>query len=296
MIKFLLDFLRGLAFGITETVPGVSGGTIAIVLGFYNELIESVNHFTEDPKKYLKFFIPLLIGAAAGVFLFSSLISFMLTNYSLPSMTLFIGLITGIIPHIFAKTRGDDKKIKLKNAALTAAPFVLLIMISHLKGTSGAADPAEAVRSMGTASAAFIFFAGILAASALIIPGVSGSFVLLLLGVYPVATYSVSSIGAYLTDIGNVGLFLDIVKVLGPLAAGVAVGGLSTARLIEKLLKDHGRTVYSIILGLLAGSVYALFNEPIVYRSGVSASAITAGALTFAAGAAISFAAGRKRL
>jgi putative membrane protein len=81
MIKMIRNFFNGLAFGITETIPGVSGGTIAIILGFYNELINFINHFTEDLKKYSKFFVPFALGLACGILMFSSIINYLLNNY-----------------------------------------------------------------------------------------------------------------------------------------------------------------------------------------------------------------------
>jgi putative membrane protein len=131
---------------------------------------------------------------------------------------------------------------------------------------------------------------------ALVIPGVSGSFVLLLLGVYPLATHSISSIRFLLADITNTDLLWSIGKVLVPLGIGVIIGGLSMARLIEKLLKNYYRVTYLIILGLLLGSVYALFKEPIVFRSGISAIIILIGFATFLLGCIVSFSLGRKRL
>jgi putative membrane protein len=142
----------------------------------------------------------------------------------------------------------------------------------------------------------FIFFAGLLAAAALIIPGISGSFVLLLLGIYPLVIYSLSTIRLFLADVTNTPLLLDICKVMGPLALGIIIGGLSMARLIEKLLINYHRTVYSIILGLLAGSICVLFMDPIVYKSGISAIIIAIGVVMFALGCVLSFILGKKRL
>jgi len=297
MRDIIKNFINGLAFGITETVPGVSGSTIAIILGFYGELIEAINHFTKDIKKYLRFAVPFLLGTAAGLLLFSSLINYLLEYYSLPAMTFFIGLIIGVIPLIYKKVRRPGEKILVKDAALVLCPIILLVIISNVKGAVGsAADPAEAVKIVGAPYMIFIFIAGVLAAAALIIPGVSGSFVLLLFGVYPLVMYSVSSVGVYLTNVGDLKFLADIMKVLVPLAAGIIVGGLAMARVIERLLANHYRTTYSLILGLLTGSVYTLFKDPIVYRSGVTAQMIALGAATLVCGAAASFFIGKKRL
>jgi len=295
MLKAVRNFFNGLAFGITETIPGVSGGTIAIILGFYFELIEAINHFTDNIPRRLGFLVPLILGVAAGVLLFSSIINFLLANYSFPTMLFFIGLIAGIIPHIFSKAKEDSRRFRFKEILLIAVPFLFLVTISFLKGVS-VTDPAEVINNINVPFMLFIFFAGIIAAAALVIPGISGSFVLLLLGIYPLVIYSVSSIRFFLTGVSDTALLLNVCKVLIPLAIGVIIGGLSMVRLIEKLLKNHSKIVYSIILGLLFGSVCVLFKDPIVYRSGISAIIIVVGALTFSIGAVFSFKIGKKRL
>ena len=294
--KVIRDFLNGLAFGITETVPGVSGGTIAIILGFYTELIEAVNHFTENAKKYTKFFIPMALGIATGVIIFSAVMNYMLSNFSFPTMTFFIGLIVGIIPLIYRKTKNPTGHLcKPKELALILISLAVVLIISNLKPPT-IINPAEVISYIDAPFMLFIFLAGIIAAIALVVPGISGSFILLLFGIYPLITYSVSSIGYLLTDITNVHLMGDIAKVLVPLALGVIIGGLSMAKLIEKLLKNHYKTMYSIILGLLLGSVYALFKEPFIFQSGLSALIIIVGITTFFAGSIISFSLGKKQL
>jgi putative membrane protein len=295
MLSELKTFFNGLAFGVTQIVPGVSGGTIAIMLGFYDKLLETVNHFTKDYRKHLKFLIPFLLGVVFGILLFSSIIDYFLTNYSLPTMLFFIGLIVGIIPLIYLKVKELGRKLGRNEILLIIIPALVLMFISNLKGAQAAA-PAEIIAGIGFPYMAFIFVSGVISAAALVTPGISGSFILLLFGVYHVVTYSLSAVRHLLADMTNISLMLDICKVMVPFAIGVVAGGLSMARLIETLLKKHHKKVYSIILGLLAGSVYALFKEPIVFQSGVSPVLIAASAATFLLGCAVSLYLGKKRL
>ena len=295
MLKTIRNIFNGLAFGITETIPGVSGGTIAIILGFYFELIETINHFTEDIKKSLRFLLPLVVGMVAGILIFSSIINYLLLHYSFPTMLFFIGLITGIIPHIFSKVKNPSQKLNAKDILLIAVPFLALITISFLKAIP-VTEPAEAIASIDLPYMIFIFFAGIIAAAALIIPGISGSFVLLLLGIYPLVIHCLSKLGLLLADITNTALIVQIGKVLAPLVIGIIIGGLTMARLIEKLLKNYHRTIYSLILGLLSASVIVLLKTPIVYKSGISPLIIAAGIVTLLLGAVTSFNLGKKRL
>jgi putative membrane protein len=276
-------------------VPGVSGGTIAVILGFYDQLIETLNYFTKDFRRHLKFLIPFLTGIALGILAFSFIISYLLANFSFPVMSFFIGMIAGIMPLIYKKIKKPGDKFKAKQIALIFIPALLLIIISHIR-SAPPANPAEAIASMDAPFMILIFFAGFIAAAALITPGISGSLILLLFGVYHIITYSLSTVRHLLADIADIALWLDIFKVLAPFAAGVILGGLSMARVIEKLLKNYSETIYSIILGLLIGSVYALFNHPITFQSGVSAAGVIISFITFLSGFAVSFILGKKRL
>ena len=293
MLKDLRNFINGLAFGITQLVPGVSAATIAVVMGFYDELIGTINHFTENVKKSVRYLLPLLLGIAAGIILFSSVLDFLLTNYSLPTMMFFIGLLIGIVPLIYADAKGERRILKPAGIAMTILPMAALIAISGFRAES-AVNPAEIISNIDVPYILFLFAAGVLSAAALVIPGISGAFVLLLLGIYPVVIYSISSIKGLLDNFLNAALILDICLVLAPFGIGVIIGFLSMARLIEKLIKNYREAVYSVILGLLLGSVFALFRDPIVYQNGITAASLAAGAATLVCGGALAFFVGKK--
>ena len=295
-MQIIRNLLNGLAFGVVETVPGVSGGTIAIIMGFYFDLIDAINNFKKNVRKNLIFLITLAIGVIAGILLFSSLMNFLLTHYSFPTMFFLIGLIAGIIPHIFAKVKTKGEALSFLDIVIIVVPFLVVAGLSFIKKDVSDIPNEELISSISAPFMVFIFFAGILAAMALVIPGISGSFVLLLLGVYPIIIFSVSSIRVYFSDVSNTALLLNICKVLVPLAIGVISGGLCMVKLIGMLLSKYSRIVYSIILGLLTGSVFALFKDPIVYKSGFSPPIIAIGIAVFILGAALSFFMGKKRL
>ena len=297
MKKTVKIFFYGIALGITETIPGVSGGTIAVILGFYGDLIKSVNHFRTDFKNSVKFLLPLLFGAAAGVLTFGSVIKYLIAGHSFPTMSFFIGLIIGIIPIIYSKIKEPGKMFGFWEAARILIPFLVLAAISHQKNISGSViDPDEIIQNIGIPFMVFIFFTGMAAAAAFVIPGVSGSFVLLLFGVYTIVIQAISYIGVFFTDISNLELLANICKTLAPLAAGILIGGLTMARLIEKLLNNYYKILYSIILGLLIGSIYALFSDPMIFQSGIDTPAVITGIFTLVSGSVISFVLGKKRL
>ena len=294
MLKTIKNMLNGLAFGITETVPGVSGGTIAIILGFYDELIGAINGLRKDPKKSLKALLPMLVGVVIGVVVFSSIMTYLLTNHELPTMTFFIGLIAGIIPIILSKVKEPGKGLKSGELALMGLPILLLIVLSGLNADP-MQEPAQIIAQIDGPYMLFILAAGVIAACALVIPGISGSFVLLLIGIYPLAVYSVASVREFFADPSGAA-FIDILKVLGPLAVGVVIGGVLMCRIIEGLLKRYYNTMYSVILGLLIGSIYFLLRRQLMDLSGIETQTIVIAVITCAAGCALSFNLGKKRL
>jgi len=294
MLKTIRNLLNGLAFGITETVPGVSGGTIAIILGFYDELIGAINNFRKEPKRYLKFLLPILAGVIVGFVAFSGVMTYLLTNYTLPTMTFFIGLIVGIIPIIFAKVKEPEGGLRSGRLAMIGLPALLVIVLAGLKGVE-IREPVDVIAGIDFPYMLFLLLAGAIAAMALVVPGISGSFVLLLIGIYPLAIYSVSMVRHLITE-PSTELFLDICKVLVPLGIGIIIGGLTMCRIIEGLLEKHYTIAYSIILGLLAGSVYALLREQILTQGDAGVAAVVIAIITCAAGGFLSYNLGKKRL
>ena len=295
MRKIIRDFFNGLVFGATHIIPGISGGTVAVVLGFYFELIKVINHFFKNLRKNLMFAIPLFTGFITGLIIFSSIILSLLTNYSFPTMLFFIGLIAGIVPHVYSRASECGQNQKVSNILLIILPFIVLLVVSLLKAENKEIfSVMEIYEKINVPYMIFIFAAGVLSAAAMVIPGFSGSFVLLLMGIYNIAVYSISSIRYLAADLSNFALMLDICRVLVPLGLGIIAGVIFMAKLIEKLLNKHQRQVYSVILGLLLGSILALFIEPMTYRSGISTIVIIAGIITFVLGTLVSYIMGKK--
>ena len=295
MLKFFRNFFCGLVFGITQILPGVSGGTIAVVLGFYFEMISAINTLFKELKRNLLFLVPLILGMAVGLVAFSSLVEYLISNYSFPTMLFIMGLIMGVLPHVFAKVNEGSSGMKLRYVLSAAVPLVILLGISFLS-VPGSRSPAALIAAIDLPYMAYLFLAGFLAAAALIIPGFSGSFILLLLGVFHLAIYSLSSIRIWLGDLGNLNLLLDIAKVMVPLGLGVIVGVLAMAKVIGNLLLNHGKLVYSIILGLIIGSICVLVQDPIIMQSGFSFLLAVIGIFSFCLGTILSYALGRRRL
>lgn len=105
MNNFLNLFLKGIFIGIANIIPGVSGGTIAVVLRVFDQLIDAINNFFKTPKKHFKFILFLGLGAAFGIIIFSKLISFLLYTYSFPTSMFFVGLVVGSVPLIYSNVK-----------------------------------------------------------------------------------------------------------------------------------------------------------------------------------------------
>ena len=240
-MQYLLAVLYGLVFGIANVIPGVSGGTMLVVFGCYDKVCGALSLNLKEIKKNIVFLVFFGIGAAAGIVGFSFVITWLFENFPIETYMFFIGLIVGSIPLIIR-----NATLNKKFSPVCLIPFVLALVLvvglAMLEGSGAAAE--SAVTVTGIAAAALYLGAGFISAVAMIIPGVSGSFVMVLIGTYA------SVIGAIKG--------LDF-AILIPTAIGVIAGLVLGARLITFLLKKYRLMVFSAILGLVAGSLYAIY-------------------------------------
>ncbi|MCL2226886.1 MAG: DUF368 domain-containing protein [Oscillospiraceae bacterium] len=293
MLKDIRNLLNGSMYGMTLVIPGVSATILAIILGFYDGLIHTMNHFREDVRKSARYMAAFLFGVAVGTVLFSRLITFLIDSFSLPTMLFFVGLLAGIVPLTYAYAKGAEKRIAPREIALAAIAMVGLYFLST--GFTGPEIvPADSAGTVNISVILVLFVAGIVNGATLVIPGLSGAFILLVMGLYPVIISTVSDIGTFLADPRNLELFFEICLVLAPFGIGALIGVLFMARLMEKLLRDYHKQVYAVIMGLVIASIVTLFQNPIVYQSGTSAPSIIAGAALCIAGFAIAFFLGKK--
>lgn len=244
-MKYFINFLKGMIIGIANIIPGVSGGTMAVTTGVYEQLISSIGNFfkkfKETFKENMKFLVPIGLGAVVGIVLFSKLLEYLLNNFEMATKFAFMGLIIGSFPLIFKNSvsKGFKKRYLIPFAITFAIGITLTIL--QIMGVTGAE-----VKSfdMNLITVILLFVYGMIAASAMIVPGISGSFILLLMGVYKAILTAVSSLN---------------IPVLIPFALGAAVGVIAVAKLIDVLLnKWHGGTYFAII-GFIIGTLPAIF-------------------------------------
>ncbi len=264
MKNFIIDIFKGMVIGIANVIPGVSGGTMAVSMGIYEKLVKiagNVFHsIFKDFKNTMKFVLPILIGALIGVLVFSGVIEFTLERFNMQTICLFVGLIIGTFPLVFenANKNGFNKKY------LIPAIITGLLMISLMFLTTRG----DMVFTGGMNSAIILFVLGIIAAATMVIPGISGSFVLMLLGAYKPILGLVNSIVDLLKLVltgggteGQISILVSNILLLVPFGIGVLVGIIFISKIIDKFLeKAYGYTYYTII-GFIIGSLPLIFKE-----------------------------------
>ncbi|WP_273853753.1 DUF368 domain-containing protein [Guptibacillus spartinae] len=234
------NIYRGLLMGVSDLIPGVSGGTIAMVLGIYRRLISGINGLmSKHWKKEIGFFLPLLIGIGLALLLVSQLMEMLLEHFPQPTFFFFIGLIIGVVPFLLRKV--DYKKtFEPVHYGLLLVAGLLIASTLFLKGDGGG----EVMKSLDLVDYIILFFSGWLASTAMILPGVSGSFVLLLLGSYQTVIHGLSSF--------QIPLLLTV-------GAGIIIGLSLTGKVIAHLLSKYTVSTYAVMIGLVIGSVVVLY-------------------------------------
>lgn len=229
------NFFHGVCIGTFEVVPGISGGTLAVLLNIYDKLIMSVSHIRDDFKNSVKYLLPIVLGMASGVVTFSYVISFLYENYPMETNFLLLGLIVGLIPMILGRAVGS--KIKLLNTLPFFVMFTFMILIVCMSLTSESSD--SIITDVNLFEFVKLIFIGMLASFCLILPGCSGSMIMLVFGVY----YSVmDAIHSF-----NILLLL-------PVGIGVLLGLAFGSKAVEFFFKKFPKATYFGILGLIVGS------------------------------------------
>lgn len=236
-MRFISNFFKGVAISISQIVPGVSGGTIAIILGIYDDLIHAINNILKDFKNQYKILLQVGLGAIVGIFLFSNIITTIIDKYNIEMGYLFTGIILGGVPIIYKKAV-EDNKGKSNILYLILGIIIVLIMSGNYE------DKSSIINQITVINFIWLFVGGIVVAIALILPGISGSFVLLILGLYNTTMEAIAKMNF---------------SIIIPIGLGVIVGTLLTARGIEKLLKKYPSQTYMLILGFILGSVVEIF-------------------------------------
>ena len=251
MLQWFLDILRGAVIGVSNIIPGVSGGTMAVSMGIYDRVIYAVNNLFRQFRKSFREILPILIGVLIGLFAFAALIGTLLGTKSdeipltrLPTNFAFIGLILGGLPAIYKRVNMKDAKVP---GIILFLIFLALVVVLPLL------NPPEARtvdHSIGTIL--LMIPLGAIASSTMVIPGISGSMILMLLGYYNPVINAMNDLR---------GGDWSSLAILAPYAIGLLVGIVFIAKLMNFLLKKHAALTFSAIFGLVIGSPVALLMQ-----------------------------------
>lgn len=249
MIKTIL---KGMVMGVANIIPGVSGGTMAVSMGIYDKLIHCVTHLFKEFKESLKFLIPVALGIGIALVGLSFIIEPAFAHFPLQTNCLFVGLIVGGLPAVIKKVKG--KGIKLSYVI----PFLVFFGVVVGMAAMGEQEGAVADLSFSLWSVIKLFVVGIIASATMVIPGVSGSMMLLLMGYYNPIVATIKNFVTALASFDVNGI-LQSCGVLVPMGLGIVVGIFAIAKLIEVIFEKFPIQAYWAIIGLIVASPFAIF-------------------------------------
>ena len=231
--------LKGIIIGVGKIIPGVSGSMLAISMGIYQRLIDSINNFFKYPKNNFKFLFKIAIGVIISIVFLSNIILKCLDNYYLITMFFFIGLIIG-------GTKDIKVNIDKKNNYIAYISFIVVTLLGLISIDN------EIVITNNILNFLYFIFIGFIDAFTMVVPGISGTATLMMLGAYSSVIYMFSNI----FDVSNF-------KVLIPFSVGMVLGILITVKIVNYLFNKHKSKTYSAILGFSMSTIALMFIRSI---------------------------------
>lgn len=272
MIK---SFLKGMVIGIANIVPGVSGGTMMVSMGIYDRLIHCITHLFSEFKKSVLFLFPIAVGMVAAIGASSFGLTYLFEHFPIQTNLLFVGLILGGLPAIWKKVKG--KSVKAGHMIACVIFFALVVGMAAMGETEGA----SADLSFSVVNVLVLFGVGIITSATMVIPGVSGSMVLMLMGFYYPVLNAVKDFFKALAAL-DVDAIVSGCGILIPFGLGVVAGIFGIAKLVEIVFEKFPLYAYWAIIGLIVSSPIAILlmgSYP-----GVDAVSLITGVLALAAG------------
>ncbi len=258
-MRFIVDLLKGIFIGAANIIPGVSGGTMAVSMGIYDKLMEAIGNLAGHFKKSFKTLLPIIIGMVIGILGFSLLVPHLLSNYPFQTCMCFAGLVIGGIPELVGKTAAALKKEKRSNIGpFHVIFFIIFVALSIFMALSNPSGADLHDLTMNFKNFCLLFGIGAVAAAAMVVPGISGSLILMMLGYYESILEAIGNLISGLKSF-NWTLIGQNMLILLPFALGCIVGIILIAKLITLLLKKFASVSYCAIIGLVITSPFAIF-------------------------------------
>ena len=269
------QILQGMVVGIANIIPGVSGGTMMVAMGLYDRLIHAITHLKSEFKENMKLLIPIFAGAGIAIIALSRLFEFLLATWPITTNFHFCGLIAGSLPCIFKKVKGHKVTVS------KIIPFLIFFGVVILMALLGETGGASADVSFGFVNVLKLFGVGVVAAATMVVPGVSGSMMLMLLGYYDTILKAINDFVDALVKFDMGGLATGV-GILAPFGIGVVIGIFLIAKLIEFIFSKAEIHAYYGIIGLILASPIAILMK--TDWSGFSVLMIGISILTFGLG------------
>lgn len=241
-MKFLSNYIKGILIGAGAIIPGISSGVLCVIFGIYEKLLNSILNFFKDWKKNLIFLAPFTLGGLTGIIIFSNIILFFFERYPEITSFTFIGLILGCIPSIF-KICNSKEKFRLHYIMFFIVSFIVALLLIFLENSLSSNI---GIYYGDNYSFEFLLLAGFLMSIGVVVPGISSTVILMLLGVYETYLYAVSIIN---------------MRILFPIGIGLLIGGFLCMKLIRFLLSKYHSQTYFSILGFVLGSIFILLPD-----------------------------------
>lgn len=238
----MINFVKGFIIGIGKIIPGVSGAMIATIMGVYDKSIFYICNFKSNVKEGIRYLFPIGVGIVLSIILFSKIISMCLNKYYSITMLFFVGLIIGGFPFVI-------NKVKKKDYFISVVSFSLFFLISVFNINN------SYVLRNNFIDTVIYFFSGGIEAIGTIVPGVSGTALLMIVGTYDSIVYS----------IGNLTNF----KIIFPFIIGIILFILLFVKLVDYLFRKYNDKMYAFILGVLVSStvllVIQVFKDKVIF-------------------------------
>ena len=245
------NIIKGMMIGIANIMPGVSGGTLAVSMGIYDKLIHCITHILSEFKESMKFLLPIFAGAGIALVALTFVIEALFQYYPIPTNLLFIGLIVGGLPPVVTKVKSHKLSF---GHILAGLLFFALVVGMAMMGDNG---NRQVTLNLGIVPMIKLVLVGIIAAATMIIPGVSGSMVLLILGYYQPIIQQITAFCTAVITLDMAGI-LHGIAILLPFGIGVLIGILGIAKIIEIIFEKYPVYAYCAIIGLIAASPIAI--------------------------------------
>ena len=281
-MKYVIAIIKGILVGLAVLIPGVSGGSMIMTMGIYEQAISITSRDRKVRNGAIVFLIPYVVGIVVGILGLAFVIQWLMRRYLFETALCFIGMILGSLPMLCKKVKGQ--KFSVIGAVLFVLMVGIMIALPHLSGKAGG----EGRLTVGVTGALMALILGFIGAGTMIVPGISGSMVMLVLGYYNDIIGHITGLKEVVKGgLSGAAIPWDHVFVLGFFAVGALVGLLLVSRWIKWLLGHCPTPTYYAIMGLMLASPYPIFVKSGLNFAGMGAGHLVAGCVTLLLGFAL---------